>query len=145
MASRKIYPIDESIGHLINLTHRRLQPLLEHRIRSYGLSYGVWFFLRYLWEEDGISQRELADRVGTSEPTALAALRKLQAMGLVSLGDDLRDRRRWSVRLTAKSRALKARLLPSVKEINAVVLKGLTPREVDELRRMLKIIRRNAG
>lgn len=145
MASRKIYPIDESIGHLINLTHRRLQPLLEHRIRSYGLSYGVWFFLRYLWEEDGISQRELADRVGTSEPTALAALRKLQAMGLVSLGDDLRDGRRWSVRLTAKSRALKARLLPSVKEINAVVLKGLTPREVDELRRMLKIIRRNAG
>lgn len=145
MASRKIYPIDESIGHLINLTHRRLQPMLEHRIRAYGLSYGVWFFLRALWEEDGISQRELADRVGTSEPTALAALRKLQAMGLVSLGDDLRDRRRWSVRLTAKSRALKARLLPSVKEINAVVLKGLTPREVDELRRMLRIIRRNAG
>jgi DNA-binding MarR family transcriptional regulator len=145
MASKKIYPIDESIGHLINLTHRRLQPMLERRIRSYGLSYGVWFFLRALWEEDGISQREVADRVGTSEPTALAALRKLQAMGLVSLGDDLRDRRRWSVRLTAKSRALKARLLPSVKEINAVVLKGLTPREVDELRRMLRIIRRNAG
>lgn len=138
------YPVNESIGHLINLTHRQVQPLLEERVRGHGVSYGTWFFLRALWEEDDVSQASLADRVGASQPTTLAALRKLADQGLVVLRDDRADKRRLRVMLTPKGRALHAVLIPRVKEINAVVLNGLTAREVNELRRMLKLIQNNA-
>lgn len=138
------YPVRESIGHLINLTHRQIQPLLEERVREYGVSYGTWFFLRALWEEDGVSQAALAERVGASQPTTLAALRKLAAQGLVALKDDRTDRRKFRVVLTAKGRALRSVLIPRVAEINGVVLRGLATHEVNQLRRMLKIIQKNA-
>ena len=138
------YPVRESIGHLINLTHRQIQPLLEERVRDYGVSYGTWFFLRALWEEDGVSQAALAERVGASQPTTLAALRKLAAQGLVALKDDRADRRKFRVMLTAKGRALHAVLIPRVAEINGVVLRGLSRSEVNDLRRMLKLIQKNA-
>ena len=139
------YPVSESIGHLINLTHRQIQPLLEERVREYGVSYGTWFFLRALWEEDGVSQAALAERVGASQPTTLAALRKLAGLGLVALKDDRADRRKFRVMLTAKGRALHEVLIPRVAEINGVVLRGLSPSEVNELRRMLKLIQKNAN
>jgi DNA-binding MarR family transcriptional regulator len=138
------YPVSESIGHLINLTHRKLQPLLEERVRKYGLSYGTWFFLRALWEEDGVSKAELAERVGASQPTTLAALRKLAEQGFVSIRNDRSDKRKFRVMLTAKGRALHPVLIPRVAEINGVLLKGLKTSEADQLRRMLKIIQVNA-
>jgi DNA-binding MarR family transcriptional regulator len=139
------YPIQESLGHLISLTHRELQPLLERRVRAYGLAYGTWFYLRALWVEDGVSQRVLADRVGASQPSTLAALRKLSDQGLVTILTDASDRRRQCVRLTAKGRALRGKLLPRVAEINAVALAGLTALEIAALRRMLARVQANAA
>ena len=37
----------------------------------------MWYFLRGLWEEDGLTQRELSDRVGSMEPTTQTALRSM--------------------------------------------------------------------
>lgn len=143
-SARRDYPVSESIGHLVNLVHRKLQPLLEARVRDVGLSYGTWFFLRALWERDGVSQTELAERVGASQPTTLAALRALRDRGYVRLADDRDDARRWRVMLTAKGRALRETLIPRVATINGVVLRGLSDREADELRRMLRVIQANA-
>ncbi len=44
----------------------------------YGLKRGQWYFLRVLWTEDGLSQRELSARVGTMEPTTVIALRSME-------------------------------------------------------------------
>jgi DNA-binding MarR family transcriptional regulator len=139
------YPMRDSIGHLVNLTHRKLQPMLERRVKAYGLSYGTWFFLRALWEKDGGTQRELAARVGASEPTTLYAVRELARRGLVMLRTDRHDRRRLDIGLTKKARDLYRVLIPSVAEINGVLLNGLRRREVSELRRMLRIIKDNTA
>ena len=139
------YAIAESLGHLISLTHRQLQPMLERRVLAHGITYGTWFYLRALWDEDGVSQRELAERVGASQPSTLAALRKLKDEGLVTLEADRVDRRCLNVRLTPKGRGLRGKLLPRVAEINAVALAGLTELEVGALRRVLARIQANAS
>lgn len=139
------YPLQDSIGFLISSTHRTLRPLLESRVSGAGVSYGMWFFLRVLWDEDGMSQREIADRVGMSKPTTLAALRKLERLKLVELKPDATDGRRVQVFLTKKGRALEGELLPNVEEINTIVLRGLTKADVKELRRMLSTIQANAA
>jgi DNA-binding MarR family transcriptional regulator len=138
------YSIEQSIGYLVSLTHRKLQPLLERRVRPYGVSYGTWFFLRALWDKDDISQRELARRTGTSPPTTLAALRTLKQKGFVSVKTDRQDRRRLKIVLTEKGRGLRDKLIPRVAEINTVVLDGLSKRNVEHLQRMLWIVKENA-
>ena len=138
------YSISESIGYFLSLNHRRVKPLMDDRLCGHGISYGMWFFLRILWEEDDISQSELAARVSVSQPTTIAALRKIEQQGLATLIRDERDKRSIRVSLTAKGRALKEEMLPKVEQINKILLRDLSDREVSELLRLLRKVGENA-
>ena len=75
---RAEFPPAESSGYLVRDAHRAFQRLLEKRIAAYGVKRGQWYFLRVLWTEDGLSQRELSARVGMMEPTTVIALRSME-------------------------------------------------------------------
>ena len=101
----------------------------------------MWYFLRTLWEEDGLTQRELSRRAGTMEPTTLQQLRSMEAMGLIQRERSAADRRKIHVRLTPRGKRLEAQLIPYAREVNAAALKGLRRSEINELRRLLAHIR----
>lgn len=139
------YPIDRSIGFLLGRTFRRLRPIMEQQINSAGISYGMWFFLRALWEKDGVSQREIAEMVGLTQPTAWAALRKLEAQKMVTLQPDSEDKRKVLVYLTEKGRSLEEVLLPRVENINEVALQGISKTDLATFMRVLGRIETNIG
>jgi DNA-binding MarR family transcriptional regulator len=93
-------PLAESSGFLVRDANRAFQRLLEKRIAGYGLKRGQWYFLRVLWAEDGLSQRELSARVGTMEPTTVIALRSMERSGLIRRVRSADDKRKAQVRLT---------------------------------------------
>ena len=97
---RSAYPPKASVGHQVRWTHRALQRELEERLRPFGISPGMWHFLRALWEEDGLSQRELSDRVGTTEPTTVSALHAMEKRGLAVRVQNSSDRRKFNIFLT---------------------------------------------
>jgi MarR family transcriptional regulator, organic hydroperoxide resistance regulator len=140
----KPYPAAHSIGRLISLTSLKLQPLLEQRVRDQGVSYSTFFFLRALWEGEGVSQGELSSRVVASAPTTMAALYTLKDAGLVTIKDDPRDGRRTVIGLTARGRAMERILLPRLARLNRQLLDGLSRQDVAALRRMLRTIQENA-
>src|SRR5215470_14389547 len=104
------YPPIESAGYLVRDAHRAFQRLLEKRIMGHGITRGQWYFLRVLWSEDGLSQRELSSRVGMMEPTTVIALRSMERAGLIRRSRSVEDRRVTRVRLTAKAKRLRNEL-----------------------------------
>lgn len=102
-----------------------MQRLLQARIAPHGVTTGMWYFLRTLWHEDGLSQSELSRRVGAMEPTTQAAILALERKGWVKRTPDARDARKRCVRLTAAGRKLEARLIPLAREVVGVATKGL--------------------
>ncbi|OHB31575.1 MAG: MarR family transcriptional regulator [Phenylobacterium sp. RIFCSPHIGHO2_01_FULL_69_31] len=132
-----------SIGYLTRIAFRAFSRALEVRTAPHGVSSGQWRFLRVLWREDGLTQRELSRRVGMREPTTVIALKSLERSGFVTRQKSLEDRRKVHVFLTPEARALEAVLLPAVAEVNAVALAGLTPDEVAVLRKALTQVGRN--
>ncbi len=105
------FPLAESSGFLVRDANRAFQRLLEKRIAPYGVARGQWYFLRVLWNEDGLSQRELSARVGTMEPTTVIALRTMEKSGLIRRVRSTDDRRRSHVWLTPKAQRLRTELL----------------------------------
>src|SRR6185295_2987772 len=101
------YPPQESAGYLVRDAHRAFQRLLEKRIAAHGITRGQWYFLRVLWTEDGLSQRELSTRVGMMEPTTVIALRSMETAGLIRRVRSADDKRRAQVRLTPKAQRLR--------------------------------------
>ena len=87
-------PFAESVGYQVRATHRALQRFLQFKIEPHGITPGMWYFLRALWHEDGLTQRELSVRVGTMEPTTLSAILIMEKKGLVRRVRDASDRRK---------------------------------------------------
>ena len=102
MTSKRItrYPPDyyknpeNSIGYLTRIVFRNFSRLLERHTLQHDISAGQWRFLRQLWIEDGITQRELSERVGMREPTTVVALKGLEAAKLIRREKSEIDRRK---------------------------------------------------
>jgi MarR family transcriptional regulator, organic hydroperoxide resistance regulator len=132
-ASAADLPFDESIGYQIRVTHRLLQRFLQFKIEPHGITLGMWYFLRALWHEDGLTQRELSVKVGTMEPTTLSAILIMERKGLVRRVRNKTDRRKWHIHLTPKGRGLKGKLLPLAREVVDTSVQNLSRGEVAQL------------
>jgi DNA-binding MarR family transcriptional regulator len=134
---------NNSLGYLSRIAFRSFSRALEKRTLPHGVTAGQWRFLRVLWREDGLTQRELSRRVGMREPTTVTALKSLEKSGFVRRKQSEEDRRKIHVFLTPKAKALQAVLAPCVAEVNEIASRGLTPDEVATLRRLLQIVGKN--
>jgi DNA-binding MarR family transcriptional regulator len=133
----------DSVGFAVREVWRSFARCLQPRIAREGVSIGMWFALRMLWDEDGMTQRELGDRVGINGPTMVTALNSMERAGLVKRVQNRTDRRKINVFLTARGRNLKRKLWPMAAEVLAVGLSGLTRDQVQSLNKMLMQIRLN--
>lgn len=132
-----------SLGYLMRTAFRSMSRALENRTSDHGVTASQWHFLRVLWMEDGISQRELSQRVRMREPTTVVALKRLEKSDLVHRKQSQDDGRKINVYLTPKAKRLKAKLMPLVEEVNDIATQGLSDIEKTELRRLLHKVNAN--
>jgi MarR family transcriptional regulator, transcriptional regulator for hemolysin len=131
----------ESFGHLARVTFRTFARTLEQRITAYGVTIGQWRFLRELWREDGVTQRELSERLDLREPSTVAAVRSLEAAGLIRRVPDATDRRKVRIHLTPHAARLRRPLLEHVMEVNRIATRGIPKSDLETARRVfLKMI-----
>jgi len=136
-------PLDTSIPFLLRRTSRYFRLGMQNRLRQYDLGFSHWFFLRALWLKDGITQRELCQRIEAPEPAAVAALRELERQGYVRRIRDKDNKRKILVFITPKGHALREKLLPHAYELASMGVKGIPEHEVALLRSLLNRIRDN--
>ena len=136
-------PPAQSVGYLVREAHRAFLRALAARISRHRVSIGMWYFLRALWEQDGITQRELSHRVRMMEPTTAAALESMERAGLIRRKRNTKDRRKINIHLTDRGRGLREVLIPGAIEVNRVALEGLPPDAIAKLRDHLSLITRN--
>ena len=137
------FPPAESSGYLVRDAHRAFQRLLEKRIAPYGVTRGQWYFLRVLWNEDGLSQRELSARVGMMEPTTVIALRSMEKSGLIRRVRSADDKRKAQVWLTPKAKRMRKTLLQVARTITDEAEAGIRRDDLAVLRRIMPRITAN--
>jgi MarR family transcriptional regulator, organic hydroperoxide resistance regulator len=133
----------DRLAHLVKDTMRAFDRALSARLAAHGVSIGHWPFLRVLWEGDGLSQSELSREAGVMESTTFVALKAMEARGYVVRRPVPGDRRKRCVFLTARGRALERKLVPLAVAINAIAVRGVSPRQVAAARRTLVAILAN--
>jgi DNA-binding MarR family transcriptional regulator len=134
---------NESPGYLVRGTNLSVGKALRRNLSSYGMTLGQYYFMRALWIEEGLSQRELSDRVGTTEPTAASVLRLLEKNGLVRRVRNRRDRRTINIFPTQKGRKLKNELLNMAIKINEIATSSFSTAEVETLKRLMREMKTN--
>jgi DNA-binding MarR family transcriptional regulator len=138
----KLLP-SESVGFLIRDTMMHSQIVLRSRIQSYNLSTAQYYLLRVLWEEEGLSQRELSQRVCTTEPTTQSALLRMEKQGFVKRVQNKKDRRANHIYLTRKGRNLEAKLIPFAMNVNELASNGISKKDIKAFMKTIQKIRAN--
>lgn len=136
-------PLENSIPFLLRRTSRYFRLALQKRLKEHGLGFSHWFYLRALWLEDGITQRELCKRIEAVEPAAVTALAGLERGGYIRRVRDKANRRQVKIFITAKGNALGDDLLPFAAVISAKGVEGITARDLAVARSVLNRIRSN--
>ncbi len=128
---------NDRLAHLIKDATRGLSRALQLRLVRHGVSFGHWVFLRVLWEKDGLTQRELSDEAGMTEPTTFSALTAMENRGYIERRKLPHNAKNVYVFLTDQGRALKELLVPLAEEVNALGVAGLDAKDVSTARRVL--------
>ena len=127
----------ERLAHLVKDAARAYIRALQLRLAEHSVSYGHWTILRILWRHDGLSQRELSERAGVTEPTTFSAVKALEALGYVERMHLPGNRKKVHVFLSKAGRALRRKLEPLAEEVNALSVEGVTEEDVMTTRRVL--------
>ena len=134
---------NDRLAHLVRDAGRAYTRALQLRLANYGVPFGHWAFLRILWENDGLTQRELSDRAGVMEPTTFAAIKTMEALGYIERRQLPDNKKNMYVHLTPAGRALKKKLVPLAEDTNHVSTQGLSESDIQTTRRVLLTILSN--
>jgi len=130
-------------GLVIRYAHRAFVRALSGVLAEENLTSTQFIILRILWDENGLTQTELAQRLAMESPHVTATLDRMVKHGLILRRTNRQDRRRVNVMLTARARAMKKRMLPVLNPANLVAERGLPKRDIDTLHRVLRQMTEN--
>ncbi len=118
---------NQSAGYLVNHMARLFAAALMERIRPLGLSTGQFPILLQLWNEEGLTQKQLVERLDVEQATIANTLTRMERDGLIERKPHPQDGRAQCVHLTEKARALEAPATAAARAVNEKALAGLPP------------------
>ncbi len=131
-------PTSASYGFNVRRAHRAFDRLLNAYLSRHGIKTGYWYYLRVLWIQDGLTQKEMSDLNNVSENTTAILIGGMVKDKLVTRSRDGKDRRKWIVRLTPHAVRLRSELLPYAARVNKIAATGITKSELDVCLSVLK-------
>ena len=130
---------ERSAGFLANHMARLFANGLQQRIRPLGLAPAQFMTLLALWDEDGLTQRELVQRLSVEQATMANTLIRMERDGLIERRSHPEDGRSQSIHLTAKAVGLREPATQAARAQNEAALADLSE---DERMLFLDLMRR---
>jgi MarR family transcriptional regulator, organic hydroperoxide resistance regulator len=128
---------DERMAHLIKDAFRCTSAALQRRLKAIGVLYGHWTFLRILWQTDGLTQRQLSEQAGVTEPSAFSALQAMEKLDYIQRLKMPGNKKEIRVILTPKGQALRSVMVPAAEEVNTLATTGISEQDLAATRRTL--------
>lgn len=135
--------LDESLGFVINRTALVLKKEVEKELRPLGITAVQFAILKRLWEEDGLSQKQIAERTFKNGAEITLLIDKLASKELVLRERDEQDRRAYRIRLTPKGRELEGAAVTAAKRTLKKALTGVATDDAGHVLAVMNSIYRN--
>ncbi|WP_137679656.1 MarR family winged helix-turn-helix transcriptional regulator [Aurantiacibacter suaedae] len=120
---------DTSAGYLVNHMARLFARALSKQINPAGMTTGAFPALLELWEGDGLTQKELRERLDIEQATVANTLTRMERDGLIRREQDEHDGRVQRIRLTPLAQAKREQAIAAAGAVNAAALSGLSSEE----------------
>lgn len=135
----KQYDEEKSFGLLIKDLSNLVRRLFDSKIKDVvPVSTAQWHVLIRLWQKDGVSQSDLAERVEIEQSSLVRHLDHLEAEGFINRKPDENDRRSNRIYLTPASTPLFEKVFAVVGPLREELISDLTPAEYEQMMSALR-------
>lgn len=128
-----------SFGWMINVIANKASKDFDLELKKHGLTIALWPTLMCLWEEEGVTQRDIAEKSKVENSTTTRTLDKLEILELVERRADPNSRRSFRIYLTEKGKALEEVLIPIPIKLNKELMEAL---DTDEQQQMIGLLKK---
>ena len=137
--------LDKSINHSIAYASILLRRQLFSLFRKNGVEITPeqWIVLYYLWEKDGLSLGELAQKAKKDNANITRIVTRMESQGLLRKSTKEEDKRFFYLSLTEKANKIKPNVIQSILESTHICSNGLSEVEQETFLLLLKKIVNN--
>lgn len=134
------YDFENSVGFIVNSTAKAFQKALDSELRkNVGVTLSQWRVVGALVLRPGLTQKEIADKVGIEGATLVPVIDKMEKDGLLKRKPDSKDRRVNRIYLTPKADSLWNSMTECALRIRKVSTKDIPE---DQIKTALETLRR---
>lgn len=137
--------LSESVGTLIALAAKSQERLAEIEIKKQlGLTPAQWKVILVLNMMDGLTQREIAEKINIDGSTLVPVIDKMEQGGLVERKADSKDRRNNRVFLTKKSESTVDSIIMIILQLRKIIYNGISEDQISSIKNVLKTLIKNS-
>lgn len=129
--------IMDNIGKLNGALYRHMQAELNTKLGHLGLGSGQSTFFFYICRYEGLSQKELTEKIFLEKSTTAKAVKYLEANGFIRREQDKKDKRVERLYLTEKGKSLQHIVSDAFEANLGIAMRGLTDKEQSTLLKLL--------
>ncbi len=135
--------VENWIGHWVKIINRNMINLNNQKLYKYGFTVSQLSVMSQLWNQDGLSLKELTERLQIKPPSLTGLIDTLVEKGWLVRKEDEQDARIKRIYLTEQGKNIKMKSLEVVNEMEEILCKGFTNEEKQVLICWFKKIYKN--
>ena len=138
------YDFENSMGFVVNTTAKAFQRSFDIELRkNVGVSLSQWRVVGTLVLQPGLTQKEIADKVGVEGATLVPIIDKMEKEGLLKRKLDSSDRRINRIYLTTKADSLWESMIECALRIRKSSTKNISESDIQITLETLRKISKN--
>ena len=138
------YDFENSMGFVVNTTAKAFQRSFDIELRkNAGVSLSQWRVVGALVLQPGLTQKEIADKVGVEGATLVPIIDKMEKEGLLKRKLDSSDRRINRIYLTTKADSLWESMIECALRIRKSSTKNISESDIQVTLETLRKISKN--
>lgn len=138
------YDFENSMGFVVNMTAKAFQKSFDIELRkTAGVSLSQWRVVGALVIQPGLTQKEIADKVGIEGATLVPIIDKMEKEGLLKRKPDSSDRRVNRIYLTPKADSLWESMVECALKIRKSSTKNISENDIQTTLETLRKISQN--
>jgi MarR family transcriptional regulator for hemolysin len=138
------YDFENSIGFIVNRTARAFVKALDMELRNkVGITVGQWKVIVMLVKQNGLTQKEIADKLGLEGATLIPIIDKMEKDGLLLRRVDPSDRRNNRIYRTQKADSLWEGMIKCASRVRRISVKSIPEDDINIMRNALDKIWQN--
>jgi len=120
---------EKYIGYWINKVERTIKNIHDRRFQELGITVSQASLLHQLWHKDGMTQKEIQEKLSMRGASVSGLVDVLLKKGLIERKQDEEDARFKRLYLTEKGREIEGKTIRLMMELDEEIMEGFTEEE----------------